>query len=45
MLLHPNPEQVLMIGLGLGPTAGAMAVHPGTELTVVELHDGVIEAA
>jgi spermidine synthase len=44
-LLHPNPKEVLVVGLGVGQTAGAASVHPGTRTTVVELLPGVIEAA
>ncbi|MFN8534165.1 MAG: fused MFS/spermidine synthase [Dehalococcoidia bacterium] len=45
MLLHREPRDILMIGLGLGATAGAMAVHPESEMTLVELHHAVVEAA
>jgi spermidine synthase len=44
-LLHPNPKEVLVVGLGVGQTAGAASLHPGTHTTVVELLPGVIEAA
>lgn len=44
-LLHPSPQQVLVVGLGVGQTAGAATVHPGSHVTVVELLPGVIEAA
>ncbi|MCS6802029.1 MAG: fused MFS/spermidine synthase [Chloroflexota bacterium] len=44
-LLHPNPTEVLVVGLGVGQTAGAASLHPGTRTTVVELLPGVIEAA
>ncbi|GIW08327.1 MAG: hypothetical protein KatS3mg060_3132 [Dehalococcoidia bacterium] len=44
-LLHPNPKEVLVVGLGVGQTAGAASQHPGTHTTVVELLPGVIEAA
>ncbi|GIW08554.1 MAG: hypothetical protein KatS3mg060_3359 [Dehalococcoidia bacterium] len=45
MLLHPEPRSILMIGLGLGATAGAMAVYPNSEMTIIELHHAVVEAA
>lgn len=43
-LHHPDPRDVLCIGLGTGMTSGALAVAGG-ELTVVELSDAVIDAA
>jgi spermidine synthase len=44
-LLHPNPREVLVIGMGVGATPGAAALHPGSQVTVVELYPGVVEAA
>ncbi len=40
---HPHPGKVLVIGLGAGVTAAA-ARPLATELTVVEIHPGVVEA-
>ena len=45
LLLHPGPEQVLVIGLGAGITAGAVAQHPVKALEVVEIEPAVMEAA
>ncbi len=45
MILHPNPAQALVIGLGGGATAGAVSQHDGAMLQVVELSDGVRKAA
>ncbi len=46
LLLHPRPERVLVIGLGSGVTAGAMAEHPVVrEIDVVELEPAVREAS
>jgi spermidine synthase len=46
MLLHPRPERALVIGLGSGVTAGAMAQHPVLKaLDVVELEPAVIRAS
>lgn len=44
-LLHPNPADVLVIGLGGGTTAGTIALYPGTRVHIVELSDGVFGAA
>jgi spermidine synthase len=44
MLLHPRPDRTLVIGLGGGVTAGAVAVHQ-TEADVVELARSVVSAA
>ena len=46
LLLHPNPERVLVIGLGSGVTAGAVAQHPVVrEIDVVEIEPAVVEAS
>ncbi len=44
-LLHPQPERVLVIGLGSGVTAGAVAQHPVKAIDVVELEPAVVEAS
>jgi spermidine synthase len=46
MLLHDDPRDVLVIGLGSGMTAGATAVHPGVaSVTVVEIEPRVLDVA
>ena len=46
MLLHSDPRDVLVIGMGSGITAGAITTHEAVEsLDVVEISPGVIEAA
>ncbi len=45
LLLHPEPEQVLFLGLGTGISAAASLPYPGLERTAVELSQGAIEAA
>ncbi|MFN8532282.1 MAG: fused MFS/spermidine synthase [Dehalococcoidia bacterium] len=44
-LIHPAPKDLLIIGLGVGATAGASAIHPDLSVTIVELVPGVVEAA
>ena len=44
MVLHPNPVDALVIGLGGGATAGAVSRH-GARISIVELNDGVRRAA
>jgi spermidine synthase len=44
-MLHPNPERALVIGMGGGATAGAVAQFPGIDVDVVELSGEVAEAA
>ncbi len=44
MLLHPSPVRALVVGLGAGVTAGAVAVHPGVDVTVAEISPEVPEA-
>lgn len=45
MLLHPNPRRALVVGLGGGATAGALARYPGVHVDVVELSREVIRGA
>lgn len=45
VLLHPRPARALVIGLGGGATAGAVSLHPGLRIDVVELAPGVVRAA
>ncbi|CAN5912614.1 hypothetical protein BH23PLA1_BH23PLA1_18200 [soil metagenome] len=46
LLLHPDPKEVLFLGLGTGLTAGAAIPHPEVErIDVVELIPEVVEAA
>jgi spermidine synthase len=45
MLLHPDPRQVLVVGLGGGATAGATARYERAEITVVELSPSVVRGA
>ncbi|MBI3820364.1 MAG: fused MFS/spermidine synthase [Planctomycetes bacterium] len=45
-LLHPAPSKTLVIGLGSGVTAGALATTPGVErVDIVELERNVVDAA
>ncbi|MCS7001655.1 MAG: fused MFS/spermidine synthase, partial [Dehalococcoidia bacterium] len=43
-LVHPNPTKALIVGIGGGATAGALAMYPGMQVDAVELSDAVIEA-
>jgi len=46
MLLRPHSTNVLVIGLGSGMTASAIARHPGVQhLDLVEISSDVVEAA
>ncbi|HEX5136713.1 MAG TPA: fused MFS/spermidine synthase [Planctomycetota bacterium] len=46
VLLHPDPERVLVIAFGTGTTAGAVACHPEVkEIVCVEIEPEVFEAA
>lgn len=42
LLLHPHPERVLFLGLGVGSTLAAAAEHPGLQAEGVELIPEVI---
>ncbi|MFQ5843750.1 MAG: tetratricopeptide repeat protein, partial [Planctomycetota bacterium] len=45
MALHRNPQRVLVVGLGMGITWRAVALHRPRELRVVEIEPAVVEAA
>ena len=46
MLLHPNPERVLIVGVGSGSTIGSVIAFDSVkEVDVVELSKDVIEAS
>jgi spermidine synthase len=45
-LAHPHPKRVLVVGLGGGVTAGALALHPEIErLVICEIEPRVVGAA
>ena len=45
MLLHPDARSALVIGLGGGATAGAVSIHDGVDVDVVELAGAVPRGA
>ena len=45
LLVHRDPHDALVIGLGTGVTAGAVARHGISHLDVVEIEPAVVEAA
>ena len=45
LLLHANPKDVCVIGLGSGVTAGSVLTHPVERLDAVEISPEVVEAA
>lgn len=45
MFMHPDPKQVLVVGLGTGVTVGSILTHPVEQLECVEITKGVIDAA
>lgn len=45
LLLHPNPKNVAVVGLGSGVTVGAALSHPVERLDVVEISPEVVEAS
>ncbi len=45
LLLHPEPQRVLFLGLGTGISASASLAFPGLQRTAVELSLGAINAA
>jgi spermidine synthase len=45
LLLHPAPQDVFVLGLASGATAGAVLQHPVRRLDVVEIEPAMVEAA
>ncbi len=45
MLLHPNPQNILIIGLGAGTTGGAISQHFPKNIDCIELSKSVIDGA
>ena len=45
LLVHPDPADVLVVGLGSGYTVAATLPHPVARIDVVELHDEVVSGA
>jgi spermidine synthase len=45
LLLHPNPQKVLLIGLGSGITLEAIEQYPVKEIDVLEISPEVVEAS
>ncbi len=45
MVLHGDPKDVLVVGMGGGATPGAVTQFPNARVEVVELSDGVRQAA
>jgi len=45
LLLHPSPQNVCVIGMGTGTTAGSASLHPVKRVTVVEIEAAMVEGA
>jgi spermidine synthase len=45
MALHPFARTALVIGMGGGATAGAVSIHDGVDVDIVELADAVVRGA
>jgi spermidine synthase len=45
LLFHPDPKDILMIGLGSGVSAGSALGHPIRRMTVVEIEPAVVRAS
>src|SRR5581483_8048049 len=45
MMLHPEARDALVIGLGGGATAGAVSIHDGVDVDIVELAQSVARGA
>jgi spermidine synthase/MFS family permease len=45
MMLHPNPKNIFVIGVGSGVTIGSVLTHPINKVTAVEISPEVVKAA
>jgi spermidine synthase len=45
LLVHPDPRNVMIVGLGSGITAGTVLRHPVESVTVAEISPAVVEAS
>ena len=45
ILLHPDPQNAFVLGLGSGVTAGAVAQYPLKEIDCAEIEPAVVDAA
>jgi spermidine synthase len=45
LLIHPDPEDVMVVSLGGGITTGSVSTHPVESITAVELVPPVVQAA
>jgi spermidine synthase len=45
MLIRPDAKRALVIGMGSGVTAGAVALHPVERIDLIEIEPAVVEAA
>ena len=45
MVLHGNPREVLVVGMGGGATPGAVSQYPHAQVQIVELSEGVRQAS
>jgi spermidine synthase len=45
LFFRPNAKRVLVIGLGSGVTAGAVALHPAEHIDLIEIEPAVVEGA
>jgi spermidine synthase len=45
LLLHPNPRQVAIVGLGSGVTLASALVHPVAAVDVIEISPEVVDAS
>ncbi len=45
MLFHPNPKNVMVVGLASGVTAGEVLCYPVDQLDVLEINKQVVEAS
>ncbi len=43
LLLHPNPERALFLGVGTGITTGAATIYPNLKIDAVELLPEIVE--
>ena len=45
ILLHPDPVDIAIVGMGTGSTAGSASLHANTHVQVVEIESKMVDAA
>lgn len=45
MMMHPNPERALVVGLGSGVTLASALAHPARQVDIIEISPEIVDAS